>query len=72
MNAKHIEKLMPALHKSIEKALKSKGMGNLRLTHLSLMAAPSGNLTPTCAGHWEWRCEMTPQGYVCHYVCVSN
>jgi len=70
-NAKQIQKHMPAVHRAIAKVLKGKGLGTLRVTHVSLMSASDGPPTSGCSGHWEWKCEMTPQGYVCHYVCVS-
>lgn len=69
-NPKQIQKHMPAVHAAVAKVLKSKGLGNLQVTHVSLMSATGGPPKSDCPGHWEWRCEMTPQGYVCHYVCV--
>ncbi len=63
---------MPAVHKAIEKVLKRKGLGNLQPTHVSLMSARGAPPSSACDGHWEWRCEMTPQGYICHYVCVPD
>ena len=71
-SAKGLEKRMPAVHKAIQKVLKNKGLGDLRVTHMSLMSGSGEPPESGCDGHWEWRCEMTPQGYVCHYVCVSN
>lgn len=71
-NAKKIQEHMPAVHRAIAKVFKSKGLGNLRVTHVSLMSASEAPPSSNCAGHWEWRCEMTPQGYVCHWVCVPS
>jgi hypothetical protein len=69
---KNITDRTRAAMKDIEGVLKNHGLEGFEISSLRL--SPSGQAPDpsTCNGHWEWKCEQTPHGVECHWVCVPG
>ena len=68
-SSKRLSANMEDIQKAVQDVLEKKGIHDLHVTHISLHNSAL-TAAADCAGHWEWKCEQTSAGYVCHWVCM--
>jgi hypothetical protein len=63
--AREVQDRMIRLNEDIQELLRANGLEGLELTAATF--SPTSALE-AAGGGWEWRCETTPSGVVCHWV----